>query len=212
MKRFVAASLLAMAVAASGSAFAYPYYGGSYPSNSYESGPRYDSAQVTHVAPIFERVPVQRQECWYEPTNGYANANRYGDPYYGDRYSNAYPQYNNGYPRSSQNTTAAVVGAIIGGALGNQVGKGDGRKAATIAGAVIGAAVGNNTGNRAKARYQNGAYNGYGSVQRCRVVTDYQDERVVGYDVTYRYAGHTYHTRTAYHPGSTIRVRVDVRP
>lgn len=40
----------------------------------------------------------------------------------------------------------------------------------------------------------------------------YDDRRVSGYDVTYEYAGRTYHTRTDHHPGDRIRVRVDVRP
>ena len=35
---------------------------------------------------------------------------------------------------------------------------------------------------------------------------------VTAYDVTYEYAGREYVTRTAYHPGDRIRVRVDVRP
>lgn len=39
---------------------------------------------------------------------------------------------------------------------------------------------------------------------------DRYDDRVVGYRVTYRYGGQTYRTTTPFHPGSTIRVRVDV--
>ena len=35
---------------------------------------------------------------------------------------------------------------------------------------------------------------------------------VTEYDVTYEYAGREYTTRTQYHPGDRIRVRVDVRP
>ena len=38
------------------------------------------------------------------------------------------------------------------------------------------------------------------------------DGRVTGYDVTYEYAGRQFVTRTDYHPGDRIRVRVDVRP
>jgi uncharacterized protein YcfJ len=34
---------------------------------------------------------------------------------------------------------------------------------------------------------------------------------VSAYDVTYEYAGQQYTTRTNYHPGDRIRVRVDVR-
>ena len=40
----------------------------------------------------------------------------------------------------------------------------------------------------------------------------YGDGRVSGYDVTYEYGNRTYHTRTDYHPGDRIRIRVDVRP
>ena len=36
--------------------------------------------------------------------------------------------------------------------------------------------------------------------------------QVAGYDVTYEYANRTYRTRTDYHPGDRIRVRVDVQP
>jgi uncharacterized protein YcfJ len=39
-----------------------------------------------------------------------------------------------------------------------------------------------------------------------------RDERVVGYRVGYEYAGRRYQTVTDYHPGSEIRVRVDVSP
>ena len=39
---------------------------------------------------------------------------------------------------------------------------------------------------------------------------DAQDD-VIGYDVTYRYGGREYTTRTDHHPGDRIRVRVDVR-
>ena len=50
-------------------------------------------------------------------------------------------------------------------------------------------------------------------VQRCRTVTSQvRDERVVGYRVGYEYAGRRYETMTDYHPGSEIRVRVDVSP
>ena len=32
---------------------------------------------------------------------------------------------------------------------------------------------------------------------------------MIGYDVTYRYDGRTYRTRTPYDPGERLRVRVD---
>jgi uncharacterized protein YcfJ len=99
-----------------------------------------------------------------------------------------------------------VLGAIVGGVLGSTVGKGDGRRAATVAGAVVGGAVGNNAA-RGDDRY-------YDGVERhCRVVDDGADEnRVVAYDVQYRYRGDVYMSRINYDPGDRLRVRVSVEP
>ena len=108
--------------------------------------------------------------------------------------------------RRGNNTGATVLGAIIGGALGNQVGKGDGRKAATIAGAVVGGAIGNNQARRDDEHYTT-------NERRCREVDGgYEERRVAGYDVEYRYRGETYMSRLNYDPGERIRVRVSVTP
>lgn len=227
MKRFAAATLALALTAAAGGAFAYQDgygYGDNYgydgPDRSYynnpPSGPRSDYAQVVRVDPIIDRYgdqygSYQRQECWNERTN------RYDSGYYRDNSGRLYRG------DSRNNTQGALLGALIGGALGNQVGKGDGRTAATIAGAVIGASVGSRTGSHYGSRYDQryGYYDQYGDgsgmVRRCRMVNDYANddyynERVRGYNVTYRYAGQTYHAVTPYHPGRTIRVVVDVRP
>jgi uncharacterized protein YcfJ len=49
--------------------------------------------------------------------------------------------------------------------------------------------------------------------RRCEVTqqTSYEEE-LVGYDVTYRYQGRIFTTRTQEHPGKRIPVLVDVRP
>ncbi|TDR40782.1 uncharacterized protein YcfJ [Tahibacter aquaticus] len=108
--------------------------------------------------------------------------------------------------RRGNNTGATVLGAIIGGALGNQVGKGDGRKAATIAGAVAGGAIGNSAGRRDDETYVS-------NERRCREVDGgYEERRINGYDVEYRYRGETYMSRLNYDPGERIRVRVAVTP
>ncbi len=229
MKRLVVSALATALIAASGSAFAYDRdngdgrydgYDNSY-NNSYDSGysdegdygadARYDnrsnydrdhgywndrdyrghgrhyaSAQVVRVDPIFDRYRNDsREHCWYEPS---------------------------GYRGHDDGSDGAILGAIVGGALGNTVGHGDGRAASTIAGAVIGGSIGYNVD-------RNNGYDGYrdGSVRRCERESGYgygrdrYDERVVAYDVTYRYAGHTYHAVTDYHPGNRIRVLVDGR-
>ena len=172
-----------------------------------QRAPAYDMAQVVSVDPIVEAgQPVARQQCWSEPSPSYASRgggypNSYRDPY---------------APRGQTTGSGALIGAIAGGVLGNSVGDGDGRKAATVLGAVLGGTIGNNI--ERNGRYRNDPYRsqsaGYRQdVQRCRTVSSQvRDERVVGYRVGYEYAGRRYETMTDYHPGSEIRVRVDVAP
>jgi uncharacterized protein YcfJ len=109
--------------------------------------------------------------------------------------------------RGHRDTTGGtVLGAIVGGALGNQVGKGDGRKAATIAGAVVGGAVGHDIAKRNSHDYVT-------SDRRCRIVdSGYDERRIVGYDVEYRFRGEVYQSRLNYDPGERLRVRVEVAP
>jgi hypothetical protein len=221
MNRLAFTTLALALTAVSGSAFAYQDgYGNGYRDNgSYDNGnsrydnsgngPRSDYAQVIRVESIGGRYGNQygdqygsnlRQECWNEQTNGYENG------YYRDDSGRLYR--GDGRRNSSGGT---LLGALIGGALGNQVGKGQGRTAATIGGAVIGGAIGNSVArnNDHYDQYQDNS----GVVRRCRTVSDYNgDQGVGGYNVTYRYAGQTYHAVTNYNPGRTMRVVVDVRP
>ena len=45
--------------------------------------------------------------------------------------------------------------------------------------------------------------------ERCRTTTDYRDsDRIMGYEVTYRYGGREYTTRMDHDPGNRMRVRV----
>jgi uncharacterized protein YcfJ len=154
-------------------------------------GPEFDEAEVISVDPIIEQVsePSDREVCWSEPVT-------YREPV-----------------RRRRSNSGPLLGAIIGGVIGHQFGSGHGRDAATVAGAAIGySAV------KDEQRHQDYRYGRYGervvhtNEQRCRVETDYHsEERVLGYDVAYRYNGRVYHTRTDAHPGDTIRVRVDVQ-
>ncbi len=92
----------------------------------------------------------------------------------------------------------AVLGAIAGGAAGNAIGGGSGRAAATAIGLIGGAVLGNSI---------EGGRPGYENVQRCTTQT-YYDNRVVGYDVVYEYAGRQYSTRTQGDPGGWIPLSV----
>jgi len=140
-------------------------------------------ADVLQVDPIFETVRIEQpREECYD-----TGARRQGG-----RYDNT--------------ATGTIVGALVGGALGNQVGKGSGRDAATIAGVVIGGAVGREVDADHNPR-------GRGGETRCRVVeSGYDERRIVGYDVEYRYRGEVFFSRLGYDPGEKLRVRVSVEP
>ena len=92
-----------------------------------------------------------------------------------------------------------VMGTIAGGALGTQIGQGNGRTLAIALGAITGAVVGNNIEGAPQAQMQN--------VQRCSTETVYEN-RVVGYNVVYEYAGIQYSARMSRDPGQFVPVRV----
>lgn len=164
--------------------------------NHDDYGVEYDYAKVISVDPIVENVsqPIEREVCRNEPVESYQ------------------PRYVYRDGRHRDPTGATILGAIIGGALGNTVGRGDGRRAATVAGAVIGGAIGHDSARRGRYVDAGGRYR-VRHETRCYTETDYQeDQRVVGYDVAYRYNGRVYHTQTDYHPGDRIRVQVQVNP
>lgn len=104
--------------------------------------------------------------------------------------------------RGGNRAAGAVIGGIAGGLLGHQIGSGSGNTAATIAGALGGAAVGNEV-----ARRQDDPR----AVERCRTVSD-SAERVVGYDVVYRFQGREFNARLPYDPGPEMPVNVTVAP
>lgn len=102
------------------------------------------------------------------------------------------------YSDSRPTGAGAVLGAVAGGAAGNAIGGGSGRAAATVLGVIGGAVLGNNI---------EGGRPGYQNVQRCSTQT-YYENRAVGYDVTYEYAGRQYTTRTQNDPGQWIPLNV----
>jgi len=106
---------------------------------------------------------------------------------------------------TGQRTTGggAVLGAIAGGAAGNAVGKGSGRAAATAIGVIGGAVLGNHIEGQGRPEYE--------TVQRCGTETTYEN-RTVGYNVVYEYAGRQYSTQTQTDPGRYIAVQVQPAP
>ena len=100
------------------------------------------------------------------------------------------------------------MGGLIGGAIGHNLGHGRGRGLATVAGTIIGASVADDAAHA----HEHGGY--YTDNQRhCRVSHEtVTEERILGYDVTYRYRGETYTTRMNRDPGDRLAVRVRVEP
>lgn len=110
------------------------------------------------------------------------------------------------YHRGQQSYTSTIAGGIIGGVIGNQFGGGSGKTAMTIAGTLLGGSVGRDMGSR----YQDVDY---GYEQRCEVVERrHREERLEGYEVTYRYHGRLYTTVMDHDPGRFIPVDVHVEP
>lgn len=140
-------------------------------------------AEVIAADPIVEvvQVEVPREECWTERR-----------PVGGGGLGNS--------------VTPEIAGALLGGVIGYQFGSGRGQDIATVAGAVLGGSVGHDLKVR-NARY--GAV--YENVERCQLVNDYNtEERIIAYDVAYRYNGQVYRTTMDHDPGKRVRVVVDV--
>ena len=142
-----------------------------------------DYAKVTQVSPQYENVNLPRKACFSE--------------YVPER------------ARRHRSLAGPLVGGIAGGLLGAQVGKGNGRVAASAAGAAIGAIIGDRMSDRSRNEYSDEYYER--EVRRCRMV-DHWETRVVGYQVDYRYRGHSQTTILPYDPGPTLLLRVAIEP
>lgn len=148
----------------------------------------YEYADVLESRPVYQVVEVSEpfEQCWEEEVAI-------------DR-----------YPSRSGSNTPLVVSTIIGGAIGNAVGSGKSNKRV---GAVVGAVLGHSIGRDIVRSERRASVREYEVVQRCE--TAYQqreEERLVGYQVTYLYNGEEYTVRTDSDPGDQIRLRVSVQP
>ena len=148
-----------------------------------------DRARVHEVQPQYEVVQVPRQECTSQLVQDAPQ-----------------PVAGSGTP----GVAGAVIGGVAGGILGHQVGRGSGRDAATVGGAIVGAIAGNSIQN-ANAQPQQYVQAPPREVQNCRTVME-QQQRPVGYRVTYEYRGNMYTTLTHEQPGQSLPVRVSVTP
>ncbi|PVE05437.1 glycine zipper 2TM domain-containing protein [Limnohabitans sp. Rim28] len=93
----------------------------------------------------------------------------------------------------------ALMGAIAGGAMGNAIGDGSGRALATVIGIMGGAMVGERIEGPSGAWTQNQT--------QCSTQNVYEN-RLVGYNVVYEYAGKQYTVQLPQDPGATIALQV----
>jgi len=144
-------------------------------------------AKVLDVDPIVtvSRRPYTQQQCWDERVSSPSQDGR-------TRHNAA---------------GAMILGGILGGVVGHQIDRHGNGDTAKLIGTLVGASIGHDMGD-------NGTQPVTTTVsQRCNNITRYDNqERIVGYRVTYRYRGQTFVTRTDQHPGSRIRVNVAVTP
>lgn len=148
---------------------------------------RFDYAEVIESTPIYRTVEVSvpREECWTEEVVTHRRPH-------------------------SQSSTPAILGTIIGGALGNAVGHDKSNKRV---GAVVGAVLGHSIGRDIVAANSRGRVTEVETVRQCETVYDHHDEeRLLGYQVRYRYHDKDYSVRMDDDPGEFVRVRVDVQP
>jgi uncharacterized protein YcfJ len=148
----------------------------------------FDYAEVVEVRPIVQIVEVStpEQQCWQEE---YLVDRRYG---------------------RNRSDTPGILGAIIGGAIGNELGN---HKSSQRVGVVVGAVLGHSVARDIMRQHDGPTVREVETVERCETVyQSYEEERVVGYNVTYNYNGQDYTVRTDRDPGDQIRVRVSVQP
>jgi uncharacterized protein YcfJ len=148
---------------------------------------RFDYAEVIDSTPIYRTVEVSvpREECWTEEVVSQRRAH-------------------------SHSSTPAILGTIIGGALGNAVGHDKSNKRV---GAVVGAVLGHSIGRDIVAANSRGRVTEVETVRQCETVYDHhEEERLLGYQVRYRYHDKDYSVRMDDDPGEFVRVRVDVQP
>ena len=152
----------------------------------------YVNAKVVRVEPLLRvvRVATPREVCWDERVRHVEHLRR--------EHRNA--------------PLPLILGGVVGGVVGNEIGKRRNRRALTIAGTIVGAAVGHGISHEHRRRVPQSR--SYTTLERhCETQTEYlEEERIDGYQVTYRYQGRHFTTRTNYDPGERLRVRVQVEP
>lgn len=116
------------------------------------------------------------------------------------------PDHHNNY--HNKHALPSLFGGLLGGIIGNQFGGGHGKTAFTVAGALAGANLAASSAHR-----QENHYTGHTIRRRCTLIEEVREvEKIEGYFVTYLYQGRKFTRTTLQHPGSRIRLHVQVNP
>ena len=103
--------------------------------------------------------------------------------------------------KDERRIAGTVVGGLAGGLLGSAVGGGNGKTLATVAGAAAGGYAGN---QMQKNMQKNDVVTN--SEHRCKTLNE-KSQKVVGYNVTYRFDGKDGIVRMPFKPGPTLPVK-----
>lgn len=103
--------------------------------------------------------------------------------------------------KDEKRVAGTLLGGVAGGLIGSQIGGGSGQKVATV----VGAAAGAYGGNQVQKNMQENDVTRT-TETRCKTV-NVRSEKLVGYDVTYRFQGKQDTVRMANDPGKTIPMR-----
>ena len=147
---------------------------------------QYVYADVVDVRPLYQAVTVSvpQESCWEERV-AIQSSRR-------------------------ESKTPVLVSTIVGGAIGNALGN---NKSSQRVGAVVDAVLGHSVGRDIVASNRRHEPARYEVVEHCEVSEVYRDEeRMVGYQVKYEYAGEIYAIQTENDPGDQIRLRIDITP
>lgn len=150
-----------------------------------------DFARVIHATPQYERINTPKTVCRTEQITERRHSRSESEPH-------------------QQSYAGAVIGGVAGALLGKQVGQGNGKQAAIAAGTLAGAIIGNNVQNQRHDNYREARYSpSTTTVERCEQ-RDNWEESLIGYQVTYEYAGRRYTSFMQERPNRRIPIEVSV--
>ncbi len=111
--------------------------------------------------------------------------------------------------KDERRIAGTAIGAVAGGLIGSQIGGGKGKTLATVGGAAAGGYAGNQVQKNMQKKDVITT-----TERQCKTVQD-KSQKLVGYDVTYRFDGKQGSVRTSFKPGATLPLKdgqVDTTP